>query len=134
ADRLRAVWASADRHGLLSATRASPSAEWGAPDRLLATRGAIGKIVVSPDGRRIAYEDVRTWLDNGSAADKWQFIGVYDLAQRQIGYVDPAFDLDSDPRWATDSIHITFTRSIDGLSARELTRAVSFPEAGAWQP
>ena len=133
-DRLRAVWASADRHGLLSATRAGPSGDWGAPDRLLSTRGFIGNIVVSPDGRRIAYEDLRTWLDNGSATDKWQFIGVYDLGRRQIGYVDPTFDLDSDPRWATDSAHITFTRSVDGLSASELTRGVSFPATGTWQP
>lgn len=133
-DRLRAVWASADHHSLLSATRTGPSAEWGAPDRLLSTRGAIGNIAVSPDGRRIAYEDMRTWLDNGSATDRWQFIGIYDLGRRQIGYVDPAFDLDSDPRWATDSTHITFTRSIDGLSASELTRAVSLPATGTWQP
>ena len=133
-DRLRAVWASADRHSLLTATRSGPSAEWGAPDRLLSTRGAIGNIVVSPDGRRIAYEDLRTWLDNGSATDRWQLIGVYDLGRRQIGYVDPAFDVDSDPRWSADSRQITFTRSIDGLSASELTRAVSFPATGAWQP
>jgi dipeptidyl aminopeptidase/acylaminoacyl peptidase len=133
-DRLRAVWASADRHSLMSATRSEPSAEWTAPDRLLSTRGAIGDIVVSPDGRRIAYEDLRTWLDNGSATDSWQFIAVYDLGKRQIGYVDPAFDLDSDPRWWADSAQITFTRSIDGLSARELTRSVSFPATGPWQP
>jgi dienelactone hydrolase len=133
-DRLRAVWASADHHSLLSATRIGAAGEWGAPDRLLSTRGAIGSIVVSPDGRRIAYEDMRTWLDNGSATDRWQFIGVYDIGRRQIGYVDPAFDLDSDPRWSTDSTQITFTRSIDGLSASELTRAVSFPATGSWQP
>jgi dipeptidyl aminopeptidase/acylaminoacyl peptidase len=133
-DRLRAVWASANRHSLLSATRSEPSGEWGAPDQLLSTRGALGNIVVSPDGRRIAYEDLRTWLDNGSATDRWQFIGVYDLGKRQIGYVDPAFDLDSDPRWSSDSQQITFTRSIDGLNASELTRAVSFPATGAWQP
>ncbi|HEX5458929.1 MAG TPA: prolyl oligopeptidase family serine peptidase [Steroidobacteraceae bacterium] len=101
---------------------------------MLSTRGAIGDVVVSPDGQRIAYEDLRTWLDNGSAADRWQLIGVYDLGRRQTGYVDPAFDVDSDPRWSADSRQITFTRSIDGLDASELTRAVSFPASGAWQP
>lgn len=133
-DGLRAVWATADRRSLLSATRGAASGDWTAPDRLLSTRGTIGKIVVSPDGRRIAYEDLRTWLDDGSAADRWQFIGVYDLRTRQIGYVDPIFDLDSDPRWSTDSARITFTRSIDGISASELTRPVSFPATGPWQP
>jgi len=133
-DKLRAVWATADRRSLLSATRSGLSGEWTAPDRLLTTRGAIGKIVVSPDGRRIAYEDLRTWLDNGNAIDRWQFIGVYDLGTQQVGYVDPAFDLDSDPRWSADGKQITFTRSIDGISASELTRPVPVPPAGAWQP
>ena len=133
-DGLRAAWASDDRRSLLCATRSGPSGDWTAPDRLLSTRGTIGRIVFSPDGRRIAYEDARTWLDNGSAADRWQLIGVYDLGTRQIDYVDPAFDLDSDPRWSADSTRITFTRSIDGLSAAELTRAVPLPATGAWQP
>ena len=133
ADRLRAVWASADGRSLLSARRSGPGGEWAAPDRLLSTRGTIGKIALSPDGRRVAYEDTRTWLDNGSATDRWQFIGVYDFGTQQIAYVDPSFDLDSDPRWSADSRRLTFTRSIDGLSASELTRAVRFP-AAAWQP
>ena len=133
-DGLRAVWSSADRRSLLSATRGGRSEEWAAPDRLLSTRGTIGKIVVSPDGRRIAFEDTRTWLDNGSAADRWQLIGVYDLGTQQLGYVDPAFDQDSDPRWSADSTQITFTRSIDGLKASELTRAVPVPATGTWQP
>jgi dipeptidyl aminopeptidase/acylaminoacyl peptidase len=100
---------------------------------LLSTRGTIGKLAVSPDGKRIAYEDLRTWLDNGSAADRWQFIGVYDLKTQQIGYVDPAFDLDSDPRWSADGTQVTFTRSIDGLEAGELTRAAPVTASSAWQ-
>ena len=90
-DALRAAWASDDRRHLLSATRSAASNDWTAPDRLLSTRGRIGKIVFSPNGRRIAYEDQRTWLDDGTASDKWQFIAVYDLASRRIEYVDPAF-------------------------------------------
>lgn len=133
-DGLRAVWTSADRRSLLSATRSAVSGDWGAPDRLLSTRGTIGKIVISPDGGRIAYEDLRTWLGDGSATDRWQLIGVYDLRTQQVGYLDPIFDLDSDPRWSADSTQITFTRSIDGLDASELTRTVSFPASGPWQP
>ena len=133
-DALRAAWTSDDRRSLLSATRSGPSGDWTAPDRLLSTRGTIGKLVFSPDGRRIAYEDQRTWRDNGTASDRWQFVGVYDLATQQIDYVDPAFDLDSDPRWSADGTQITFTRSVDGLSATELTRVVPVPARGAWQP
>ncbi|MFZ0007712.1 MAG: hypothetical protein WAK94_05705, partial [Steroidobacteraceae bacterium] len=106
-DGLRAAWTSDDRRQLLSATRSGSSGDWTAPDRLLSTRGRIGKIVFSPDGRRIAYEDQRTWLDDGTASDKWQFIAVYDLASQQIGYVDPAFDLDAEPRWSQDGLSIT---------------------------
>src|SRR6185312_1332894 len=126
-DGLRAAWTCDDRRGLLSATRSAPSGDWTAPDRLLSTRGTIGKLVFSPDGRRIAYEDQRTWRDNGTATDRWQFIGIYDLATQQVDYLDPAFDLDSDPRWSADGTQITFTRSVDGLSATELTRAVPVP-------
>jgi dipeptidyl aminopeptidase/acylaminoacyl peptidase len=134
-DALRAAWASDDRRHLLSATRSAPSSDWTAPDRLLSTRGRIGKIVFSPDGRRIAYEDQRTWLDDGTASDKWQFIAVYDLASRQIEYVDPAFDLDTDPRWSQDGLSITFTRGVDGLLSSEVTRPVpAFSATATWQP
>ncbi|HEX4647554.1 MAG TPA: prolyl oligopeptidase family serine peptidase, partial [Steroidobacteraceae bacterium] len=133
-DGRRAAWSSDDGRSLLSATRSGPAGGWTAPDRLLSTRGMLGKLVFSPDGRRIAYEDLRTWLDNGTATDRWQFIAVYDLATRQIEYLDPAFDVDSDPRWSADSAQITFTRSVDGLSATEVTRAVSFAASGPMPP
>jgi len=133
-DGRRAAWTSDDRRQLLSATRSGSSSDWTAPDRLLSTRGKIGKVVFSPDGRRIAYEDQRTWLDDGTASDKWQFIAVYDLASHQIGYVDPAFDLDADPRWSQDGLTITFTRGVDGLLSSELTRPVPAFSTGAWQP
>jgi dipeptidyl aminopeptidase/acylaminoacyl peptidase len=133
-DGLRAVWASDDRRHLLSATRSTRSSDWTAPDRLLSTRGKIGKIVLSPDGRRIAYEDQRTWRDDGTASDKWQFVAVYDLASHRIDYVDPAFDLDADPRWSQDGLSITFTRGVEGLVSSEVTRAVPTFSTEAWHP
>ena len=133
-DGLRAAWASDDRRNLLSATRSGASGDWTAPDRLLSTRGTIGKVVFSPDGRRIAYEDQRTWRDDGTAIDKWQFIAVYDLASHQIEYLDPAFDLDADPRWSADGSSITFTRGVEGLMSSELTRPTPAFSTGAWQP
>lgn len=133
-DGLRAAWASDDRRNLLSATRSDASGDWTAPDRLLSTRGTIGKIAFSPDGRRIAYEDQRTWRDDGTAIDKWQFIAVYDFASHQIEYLDPAFDLDADPRWSADGSSITFTRGVEGLMSSELTRPTPAFSTGAWQP
>jgi len=133
-DGLRAAWASDDRRNLLSATRKSTADEWAAADRLLSTRGKIGKIVFSPDGGRIAYEDQRTWLNDGTASDRWQFVAVYDLASRQIEYVDPAFDLDADPRWSQDGSNITFSRGVDGLQSSEVTRPAPSFSQGPWQP
>ncbi len=133
-DGLRAAWASDDRRQLLSATRSAPASDWTAPDRLLSTRGRIGRIVFAPDGRRIAYEDQRTWRDDGTASDRWQFIAVYDLPSRRLDYLDPAFDLDADPRWSADGLSITFSRSVDGLMSRELTRPVPAFSTARWQP
>ena len=130
---LRAAWAADDRQDLLTATRRAVSGDWTAADRLLSTRGRIGKIVFSPDGRRIAYEDRRTWRNDGTAGDEWQFIAVYDLASRQIQYVDPAFDLDADPRWSADGSRITFSRGVGGLRSSELTRRVPVFSDGTWQ-
>lgn len=121
-------------HSVVSATRAATDAVWSAPNRLLTTRGTVHKIVFSPDGRRIAYEDQRTWKDDGTPNDTWQFICVYDIATRQIAYVDPAFDVDTDPQWSGDGAQITFTRKVDGLADARLTRPVTWLQTGAYTP
>lgn len=134
ADGLRAAWPSADHRSILSSTRASTRQSWSAPLRLLTTRGKVGKIVFSPDGRSIAYENPRTWHDDGSPNDSWQLIGVYDIATRQISYVDPSFDVDSDPVWSADSRSISFTRSVYGLPGSHLTRPVVRRKLAGWKP
>ncbi len=133
-DGLRAVWTTDKEHSIVSATRASTSGEWGAPNRLLTTRGAVHKIVFSPDGASIAYENSRTWKDNGAPDDTWQFICVYDIATRQISYVDPSFDMDSDPAWSADGLAISFTRRVPGLPDQRLTRPVTRLRLAAWMP
>jgi dipeptidyl aminopeptidase/acylaminoacyl peptidase len=133
ADGLRAAWATDKDHSIVSATRAAAGAEWGAPNRLLTTRGVVHKIVFSPDGKSIAYENSRTWQDNGKPDDTWQFICVFDLANRQISYVDPSFDLDSDPVWTADGA-ITFTRKVPGLPDQRLTRPVTRLKLAGWVP
>lgn len=93
-DGRRTVWVPADGRSVMSATRATRTADWGAPDRLLTIRGAVKNLVFSPDNARLAFENPRT--SNGTAStDKWAFIAVYDFATRQVSYVDPSFDLDS---------------------------------------
>jgi len=133
-DGLRAAWVAADKKSVLSATRATFNSEWGAQNRLLTTRGVVHKIVFSPDGHSIAYENQRTWLDNGTANDTWEFICIYDIATRQISYVDPSFDFDSDPQWSADSQQISFTRKVDGLPDAHLDKPVVRLALGAWQP
>lgn len=131
---LRAAWASADGRSIFSASRMTNEAGWAAPDRLLTTRGKVGKIVFAPDGQSIAYENPRTWRNNGADNDAWSFIAIYDFATRQISFVDPSFDLDSDPTWSTDSQSVTFTRSVPGLPNKRLTRPVSRLSLEDWQP
>jgi dipeptidyl aminopeptidase/acylaminoacyl peptidase len=133
-DGLRAAWTSDKDSSIISATRASAAGEWSAPNRLLTTRGAVHKIVFSPDGKSIAYENSRTWKDDGTAGDGWEFICVYDIATRHISAVDPSFDLDSDPAWSPDGSAISFTRKVAGLPDKHLTRTVARLQLANWTP
>lgn len=133
-DLLRTAWPSADGRSIFSASRNTRDAVWAAPDRLLTTRGKVGRIVFAPDGRSIAYENPRTWLDKGAENDAWSFIAVYDFATRRITFVDPSFDLDTDPAWSADGGSVTFTRSVPGLPDKRLTKLVTRLSLGDWQP
>ncbi len=133
-DGLRAAWASDDRKSVFSATRANAAAGWAAPNRLLTTRGTVGKVVFSPDGKSIAYENLRTWRDDGTPDDRWGFIGVYDIPTRQISYVDPSFSIDTDPVWSGDGGSLSFTRKTAGVPDAHLTRPVTRLKLGAWEP
>jgi dipeptidyl aminopeptidase/acylaminoacyl peptidase len=133
-DGLRAAWASDKGRSIVSATRAAKDGDWSAPNRLLTTRGVVHAIVFSPDSKSLAYENTRTWKDDGSAGDGWEFIGVYDIASRQISYVDPSFDMDSDPVWSADGAAVNFTRKVPGLADQHLTRPVVRLKLAGWTP
>src|SRR4051812_41908017 len=79
-DGKRAAWASDDHKSVWDQTRASASADWRDPERLLSIRGTVGKLVFSPDDKRLAFENPRG--DHG-------FIAVYDFKANEIGYADP---------------------------------------------
>ncbi len=131
-DGLRAAWVSDKGRSIVSATRAAKDADWSAPNRLLTTRDVVHAIVFSPDSQSLAYENSRTWRDDGSADDGWEFICVYDIASRQISYVDPSFDMDSNPVWSADGAAISFTRKVTGLADQHLTRSVTRLKLAAW--
>ena len=133
-DKLRAAWVSDDKKSILSSTRAGASAEWTEPVRLLSTRGVVHRIAFSPDGHSIAYENERNWKGDGTLDDAWEFIAVYDIATRQISYVDPSFDFDTAPSWSRDGAAISFTRKVQGLPDAHLTKPVVRLKLAAWTP
>ncbi len=133
-DGLRAAWVTDDKKSVLSSTRASSTAEWAQPDRLFTTRGTVGKLEFSPDGRSLAFENARTWRGNGEPDDTWEYIGIYDIPTRRISYVDPSFDIDTSPVWSPDGLQIEFTRHVAGLPDRILKKAVTRLRLNAWQP
>jgi dipeptidyl aminopeptidase/acylaminoacyl peptidase len=131
-DRLRAFWVSEDKRSILGASRAVAETPWGAPGRLLTTRGDVGKIAVAPDGGAIAFENRRTWRGDGATDDAWQFICLFDLATRRLSYVDPVFATDADPTWSADGKAIGFIRKVPGLADALLTRAVARGAVANW--
>jgi dipeptidyl aminopeptidase/acylaminoacyl peptidase len=132
-DGKRSVWVLDDGRSVSSSTRASRTAEWGSPDRLLTIRGTVRNLVFSPDGKSIAFENPRA-MNGTSPTDKWGFIAVYDIGTRQISYVDPSFDTDTDPKWSNDGSQISFVRKVAGLPDARLTRPVTRLKLSTWTP
>ena len=55
----------------------------------------------SPDGARLAFV---------SSRGDHSFIGVYDVASKEVSYLAPSVDTDSDPTWSLDGKRIAFVR------------------------
>jgi dipeptidyl aminopeptidase/acylaminoacyl peptidase len=131
-DSKRSAWPSDDGRSVWSATRPNPAAAWGQPVRLLTIRGTVRNLVFSPDGRRLAFENPRAAGTPATAKDTWAFIVVYDIASRQISYVDPQFGIDSQPKWSQDGTLISFTRKLGQLPAELVTKSAPIPQT--WTP
>ncbi len=77
-----------------------------APLRLFATRGALGDLLLSPDGTKLAFTSDRSGYDRG----KYAFVGVFDLNTRRLVYMTPGVGIDQSPVWSPGSDKIAFIR------------------------
>jgi dipeptidyl aminopeptidase/acylaminoacyl peptidase len=71
------------------------------PAQLLHTRGDLGSLSWSPDGKFLAFTSDRG--DHG-------FVGVYSLGESALRYLDPSTELDVHPVWSPDSSKVAFAR------------------------
>lgn len=79
---------------------------------ILATQlGRVSDMKWSPDGSALAFVSTR---------HEHSFIGVYDVASKNIHYLDPSVDHDTSPAWSTDGSHIAYIR------IPNVTREISF--------
>ena len=71
------------------------------PAQILHTRGTLGDLSWSPNGKYLAFTS-----DRGDHS----FIGVYTPASQTLTYLDPSTEHDGNPVWSPDSQQIAFTR------------------------
>jgi dipeptidyl aminopeptidase/acylaminoacyl peptidase len=71
------------------------------PAQLFQVRGSTRSLTWSPDGQKLAFVSER-----GDHA----FVGVYDLSEKRVCFLDPSVDRDSSPVWSLDGKSVAFIR------------------------
>jgi dipeptidyl aminopeptidase/acylaminoacyl peptidase len=79
----------------------APVAEGGTPTQVATVRGSLGALSWSPDGTRLLFASNR-----GTHA----FIGVLNLAAKNITWMAPSVDTDQAPVWSPDGKQVAFLR------------------------
>jgi dipeptidyl aminopeptidase/acylaminoacyl peptidase len=138
ADGRRAIWTDKDQSGFWAAERESVARPWGVPEHVVSVRGVVRSAVFSPDGQKLAFENVRGGDATGgygaSRRFEWAFIGVFDFSTGRLAYLDPSFGRDAQPQWSTDGKQISYWRQMDGLPARRIATAVPQIDEGSTRP
>lgn len=70
-------------------------------EQLFKTRGAVGSLRFSPDGRRLAFV-----CERGDHS----LVGVYTFSDQTLRWIDASFSYDVEPRWSPDGTRIAFLR------------------------
>lgn len=86
--------------------RYQPQRSRNTPSRLFQVRGTISAMLLSPDGRRLAFVSDRSVYQRG----KYSFVGVYDMDAGTITYMAPGLGMDQNLTWSPDSKRLAFVR------------------------
>ncbi|MBA2339361.1 MAG: PD40 domain-containing protein, partial [Pyrinomonadaceae bacterium] len=84
------------------------------PAPLFRVRGGATSLRFSPDSSKIAFVS-----DRGDHS----FVGVYDINEKSLRYIDPGVDSDSEPAWSPDGTQLAFLR-VPASSQLNIFRAV----------
>lgn len=72
------------------------------PELLFSIRGRVGSLTWAPDDSKLAFESNRS---------NHSYIGIYQLEAKNIRYIDPSVDYDSNPVWSPDSKKIAYIKA-----------------------